>query len=94
MTQPLSTMQPSLLREGIRHHLDFPVVFDSMVDSWTCFHWSLEDWADFFGDKLLSLRIGKQDEDVSFLNSCYLFALQYLISSDHINFIACLKPAF
>ena len=58
-------MEPSVLKEGILYHLDYPVVFSSMVDTWSCSRWSLEDWASFFGDKALSLRVGKQDEDVS-----------------------------
>ncbi|XP_043235602.1 HSPB1-associated protein 1 homolog isoform X4 [Amphibalanus amphitrite] len=58
-------MQPSVLKEGILYHLDYPVVFSSMVDVWGCSRWSLEEWASFFGDKQLSLRIGKQEENAA-----------------------------
>ena len=73
-----SIMQPSLLREGILHHLDYPVVFNSMVETWNCSHWSLEDWACFFGDKLLYLRVGKQDEEVCLLLSYSFLEMQFI----------------
>lgn len=48
----------ALMRHMILEGLKMPVVFNGLIEDWEILSWSLDTWAEKFGDKVLPFRLG------------------------------------
>jgi hypothetical protein len=48
----------ALMRNMILEGFKMPVVFSGLIEDWEILSWSLDTWAEKFGDKVLPFRSG------------------------------------